>query len=470
MTIWQPELDRFPGPRYRAIVEALAADLRGGRLHPGDRLPTHRDLAWQLRVTVGTVSRAYAEAARRGLTSGEVGRGTFVCDPAAPARPATDSGPTGHRDVPRLDPATAPANLAQGHPIPGREAGLLATALRDLAGRPDLAELLCYQPHNGRFEDRLAAADWLASGGVPAEASRIVITAGAQHSIATILSGLTVPGDIVATEAMTYPGFKAAAQLHHLRIEGIAVDQEGLLPDAFAASCRAAPIRLLYCTPNLCNPLAGVLSQERRRAIVEIARRHDVLLVEDDVYGFLIDRPPSLVELAPERTVHVTSLSKSLAAGLRVGFILAPPDRLDRLMLAMRATVWMTPPLMVELARLWIRSGDARRLAEEKRQEAMHRLALARACLGNEAAVPAASYHFWLPLPEHWRAGEFVGEALRRNVLVTPGSTFSVARTPPFNGVRVCISAPDSAIEVERGLRTIAALLTEEPDPLLSTV
>ncbi|MGB8840344.1 MAG: PLP-dependent aminotransferase family protein [Aliidongia sp.] len=457
MTIWQPDLTRFPGPRYRAIAEALAADLREGRLRPGDRLPTHRDLAWHLRVTVGTVSRAYAEAARRGLVDGEVGRGTFIREPAsAPAPPVRG----GHE----------PINLAQGHPVPGREAILLGDALRDIAATADLADLLHYQMHNGRFDDRVAAAAWLRAGGVPAEPERVIVTAGAQHSISAILSALTSPSDIVATEAMTYPGFKAAAQLHHLRIEAIAVDHEGLLPDALAAACRAAPIRLLYCSPNLCNPLAGVLSLDRRHAIVEIARRHDVILIEDDVYGFLIDRPPSLAELAPERVLHVSSLSKCLAPGLRIGFIAAPGGLLERVMMAMRASIWMAPPLMAELTTRWIRSGEAARLATEKRHEAAYRLGLARALFGNHCALPAAAYHFWLPLPDGWRDGDFVAEALRRGVAVTPGTAFSVNRTPPLNGVRICISPPETADEVERGLKILAGLLAEAPDTLLSIV
>ena len=463
MPIWQPQLDRFAGPRYRAIAEALAEDLRDGRLKPGDRLPTHRDLAWRLKVTVGTVSRAYAEAERRGLIAGEVGRGTFIREPVPPV-PAPTPLPS------RAGAERAPINLAQGHPIPGGESALLAETLREIADEADLTDLLRYQMHNGRPADRAAGAAWLEAAGVPADPEHIVITAGAQHSVSTILTALTHPGDTIVTEAMTYPGFKAATQLRQLRLEGLAVDQEGLLPDAFEAACRATPIRLLYCSPNLCNPLAGVLSLERRKAIVEIARRYDVLIVEDDVYGFLIDRPPALVTLAPERVLHVTSLSKCFAPGLRVGYIVAPPDRLDRLMLAVRASVWMAPPLMVELVTRWIRSGAAARLATEKREEAIRRLALARAALGNVCALPASSYHFWLPLPESWRAGEFAAEALRRGVAVTPGTAFSVDRVPPLNGLRVCISPPDSATAVERGLKILAGLLAEEPDPLLSVV
>jgi DNA-binding transcriptional MocR family regulator len=194
------------------------------------------------------------------------------------------------------------------------------------------------------------------------------------------------------------------------------------------------------------------------------------VLVEDDVYGFLIDRPPALAELAPERVLHVTSLSKSLAPGLRVGFLLAPGDLVDRLTLAMRASVWAAPPLMVELVSRWIGDGSAALLALEKRQEARRRLDLARAVFGNRCVIPASSYHFWLPLPERWRDAEFAGEALRRGVAVTPGTAFSVARTPPLNGVRLCISPPERAAEVEHGLRIVAGLLDQEPDPLLSVV
>src|SRR6266699_2451064 len=113
MTNWLPDLSRFSGPRYRAIAEALATDIRDGRLTPGTRLPTHRDLAWRLRVTVGTVSRAYAEAERRGLIGGD-------------------------------------------------EAPALAAVLARLAGTNDLAGLLHYSPSAGRPADREAGAAWIA--------------------------------------------------------------------------------------------------------------------------------------------------------------------------------------------------------------------------------------------------------------------------------------------------------------------
>ena len=464
MTIWLPDPSRFPGPRYRAIAEALAHDVRTGRLQPGDRLPTHRDLAWELKVTVGTVSRAYAEAERRGLISGEIGRGTFIRG-AEPPAPSTVS--------PERGPIWAPPgllNLAQNHPMPGEEVALFAETLHAIADGPGVGELLQYQTHTGLPRAREAGAAWLRLTGADAVAERVIVTAGGQHCLSAILGAFANPGDVVATEALTYPGLKAACQLRQVRLEGIAVDAEGVLPDAFAAACRQWPIRLLYLTPNISNPLAGTLSLERRRAIVEIARRHDVMIVEDDVYGFLIDRQTPFASLAPERTFLVISLSKSAAPGLRMGYILAPADRLDRLALAVRSTIWMVPPLMVEIATRWIETGIAERLAAAKRREAVRRQVMARRILGPDVLGDPNAYHLWLPLDERWRASEFVTEARKQNIALTGANAFTVGRVAPMNGVRVCLGSVADPAVLEQALMTVRQLRDSEPDPLQSIV
>ena len=462
MTIWQPDLDRFPGPRYRAIAEALAHDMHAGRLRPGDRLPTHRDLAWHLKVTVGTVSRAYAEAERRGLITGEIGRGTFIRGKETPAPSA--------QAAERSAEPSALLNLAQNHPIPGDEAALFAETLRAIADEPDIGELLRYQNHTGLPPARAAGAAWLSLTGAPAVAEQVLVAAGGQHCLATLLGALTNPGDVVATEAMTYPGLKAACQLRQVRLEGIAVDADGILPDAFAAACRQWPIRMLYLTPNISNPLGGVLPLERRQSLVEIARRHDVLIVEDDVYGFLVDRPLPFAALAPERTFLVTSLSKIAAPGLRIGYILAPADRVDRLALAVRSTIWMVPPLMVEIATRWISGGIAERLAVTKRREAAQRQMLARRVLGPDVMGHPNAYHLWLPLEERWRASEFVTEARRLGIAVSGANTFTVGRVAPMNGVRVCLGTVADLGTLERALTTLRDLRDAGPDPLMSVV
>ncbi|MDE1174326.1 MAG: PLP-dependent aminotransferase family protein [Parvibaculaceae bacterium] len=462
MTIWQPDLTHFPGPRYLAIADALALDVKSGGLQPGDRLPTHRELAYRLGVTVGTVSRAYAEAERRGLIAGEVGRGTYVRTPEPELPHSSPTDP-----VPGLPDAVG---MDQNHPIMGRERDMLGATLAEMSRDPQTSSLLLYQNHAGMVAHRAAAAAWLSKSGFSAHPDRVLLTDGAQHGLAVAISAIVSPGDCIATEGMTYPGIKAACQLRLARLEAVAIDDEGLIPEAFAEACRHHRVRALVTTPNLNNPLTGVLSLRRREAIVEIARRHDVLIIEDDVYGFLVDRPAPFAELAPERTIHISSLSKCAAPGLRFGFIHAPDNLLERLGQIIRSTVWMATPLSLEVGRRWIESGEMDKLAAEKRTAAIRRQTIAGQFLGNVMQSHPAAYHFWLPLPDDWPEREFVTEARRRSVLVTPGSVFTVGRGSARNGVRVCIASPPNEETLVRGLKVLHQLLNAEPDPIVSVI
>ncbi len=249
MTIWNPKIELGSERPYLAIVGALAADIESGSLEEGQRLPTHRELADALDLAVGTVTRAYKEAEHRGLVRGEVGRGTFVGQ--APGNvfsvlPADSS----RSDV---------IDLSLNYPIYSEEPDL-AAALARLSKRPEVAQLLRYQPHAGMPRHRAAGAAWAERFGIRVDPDSVIVCNGAQHALTVALSTLTQPGDVVLTEALTYPGMKAVANLLHLRLQGIAMDAEGLLPDAFAAACRQRHAKVLYCMPTLHNPMSGVLS------------------------------------------------------------------------------------------------------------------------------------------------------------------------------------------------------------------
>src|SRR5579871_1085830 len=192
MTNWQPDLENHRGPIYRAIADALASDIRVGRLPVGTRLPTHRDLAWSLKVTVGTVTRAYAEAERRGLISGEVGRGTYVRPTSTIPTMAMQAEPPGEDFV----------DLSVNRPQTGEEPALVAKGLRAIAESPELEALLQYQPHAGRAVDREAAAQWIAQSGLATRPEQLLVTQSGQHAVASVLSALTQPGDTVAVESM----------------------------------------------------------------------------------------------------------------------------------------------------------------------------------------------------------------------------------------------------------------------------
>src|SRR2546427_5489805 len=409
MTLWTPNLTARSGPRDRAIADALTDDVRAGRLREGTRLPTHRDLADALRVTVGTVSRAYSEAGRRGLIKGEVGRGTFVRreqpEPFDFGMPA--------REEPSL------IDLSLNFPVSEAEDRPLRRGLEALSKDPRLGRLLEYLPHAGRPRHREAGAAWAARAGLEARAEQIIVCNGAQHGMAIALAALASPGDVVLAEALTYPVFKTLAALLHLKVVGLPMDDDGLRPDALEAACKGGAAKILYCIPTIQNPTATVMPEERRRKIAAIAQAHDVTILEDDIYGLLPKaRPRPLARYAPDHTVYVTSLSKILAPGLRIGFLAAPRRFIDRMIPALAATTWMASPLMAELAARLIEDGTADALVERKRKEAAARPALAPKILGPPPGALAHpnSYHLWLPLPERWRGEDFASRERPRGV------------------------------------------------------
>jgi len=454
MAAWTPTLPPGAAPLYERLLDALRADIASGALNDGDRLPPQRDLAHRLGLGLGTVTRAYVEAEKAGLVQAHVGRGSFVRGPSTsgpkgtPARPADDA---------------APINLSQNIAPLAPSAARIGEALARLRRRPDLLENLAYAPSAGLESQRRAGAAWLqrSAGLDGADWRRILCCAGAQHALTLALSTLCRPGDTVLCEAATFPGFKALADHVGYRLRGVAMDGQGLLPEALDRAA-ADGARVVFLLPSLQNPTGRTMGADRRAEIVAVARRRDLTIVEDGIYaifGAETEAPP-LAVLAPERTFYVTGVSKSLAPGLRVGFLVAPPgDHFERLLGAVRAQFYAPPNFGGLIATQWIEDGAADAIAAEIRAEMAGRLGLARAVLGPAIEPPgsAASPHVWLPMSE-LDAERLAGRTLRGGVEVTPPGAPIVA--PGLTtGVRVCLGAARDRAELERGLRVVASAL-----------
>jgi DNA-binding transcriptional MocR family regulator len=456
MTIWQPDLNSVSGPRYLAIVDALAFDLDKGRLRAGDRLPTHRDLAYRLGLTVGTVTRAYAEAERRGLIKGEVGRGTYIRDRSGRSLPVhTHDFAIGESVI----------DLSMNFPSRPDADAVLSRGLQEMATDGGLGYLLDYHPHRGRADHRAAGGAWIKRHGLNVSPEQIVITNGGQHGMAVVLGTLAGPGDVVLTEAVTYPGVKALADLFRFELVGLPMDSEGILPDAFERACRSGRPRALFCMPSLQNPSGAHMPEERRREIAAIARRHGVPIVEDDIYGFLVKNGPApLVTHAPELGFYLASLSKAIAPGLRMGYAAVPPEFVQRVTTSVRATTIMASPPMAELASRWIADGTGERLGTQYRNEAIARQSTAREMLRDlsYAAYPAG-FHGWLTLPEHWMPAHFAAEMRQRGVIITPAEVFAVGKPVP-PAIRICLSAARDRHELRHALSIIAELARGTPD------
>ncbi|HMF56560.1 MAG TPA: PLP-dependent aminotransferase family protein, partial [Pyrinomonadaceae bacterium] len=251
---------------------------------------------------------------------------------------------------------------------------------------------------------------------------------------------------------------------------GLPVDKHGIVPDAFDEACRRDVAKVLYTIPTIQNPLGIVMPEARRREIAAIAAAHDVAIVEDDVHSFMLPSPPTpLSSFAPENCYYILSTSKSIAGGLRVGYLVAPERMVEPLATSLRATVWMAVPLMAEIAAEWIKDGTANRLVEQKRMEATARQEIAsRALVGFEFDAHPLSFHLWLHLPEPWRSNEFTAQLRRQGVIVTPSEAFVPGREEAPHAVRVCLGPPRSRGQLENGLAILRGVLQATPDPCLS--
>ncbi|TPG80133.1 PLP-dependent aminotransferase family protein [Pseudomonas mandelii] len=424
----------MPRSRYKSLVDALAADIRSGRLLPGTRLPTHRQLAATEGLALVTASRVYAELEAMGLVSGETGRGTFVRETSLPPGLGID----------QKNVAVGMTDLNFNYPsLPG-QAELLRNALRQLASGGDLESLLRYQPHAGRLHERASVARHLLARGLTVDAEQVLMVSGAQHGLAVTMMALLQPGDVIAADALTYSGFIVLAEALHLEIVPIPVTEQGPDLEALDSLCRNRRVRAVYSMPTLHNPLGWVMSADQRDLLVTIARRHDLLIIEDAAYAFLAENPPApLARLAPERTVYVSGLSKSVATGLRVGFVAAPAEKVPALERTIRATTWNTPGVLTAIASTWLDDGTVMQLEAEKRRDAQARQTMAAEVLAGLPSIRhPSSYFLWLPLSEDARADQIAAALLREKVAVSTAEPFATSAHVP-HAIRLALGSAE---------------------------
>ncbi|MGE5145923.1 MAG: PLP-dependent aminotransferase family protein, partial [Candidatus Eiseniibacteriota bacterium] len=366
----------------------------------------------------------------------------------------------------------APFDLGRNMSVGAAQGRALGEALAEIAGRGALENLLRYMPLGGHPEHRASAARWLARRGIDVPAEHIVQTCGAQHGLAVAASALTAPGDTVLVEGLTYTGVLDTAAFVGRRVAGVAIDEEGMMPEALDRAARQSGARVVVVVPTIHNPTTAVMGEARRRAFVEVARARDLLIVEDDVYGLLPEENPTpIATLAPERTIYLTSASKSLAPGLRVGWAAAPAEIAPRLASAAFASTVAQPALNHEIARLWIENGTADRLVAELRAELKARQALAAQILaGFKLRGHPVSFHALLYVPDTWPATSFAEAASARGVRVTPAVMFATERSFAPNAVRIALAAASDRAMLREALGILAVLLQAGQRPARAVV
>ncbi len=464
MAIWVPELGGRRGPKYLQIVEALTESITAGALRPGDRLPPHRELAYQLGLSPNTTSRAYGEAVNRALIRGEIGRGTFVRGPSSP--PVWKD----RADLRRV--ADGPIDLSRNLPLPGLAGAALTRSCAAMGASGGLEALADYQTDADLERHQAAARTWIAHHGLET-CEEVMTTNGAQHGIFCALTALTEPSGLLLVQPLCYQPVIAMARNLGLKLATLACDADGPCPQDLDRLCRERMVSAIYLTPTLDTPTGRTMSAARRADLAEVIRAHGACLIEDDVFAlYQPERPAPIATLVPEQTIYVTSVSKCLAPGLRVGFVHAPQAVAARLRAAINLTVWMTPPITADIVSRWMRDGTASQLADAQISASVERQALAKRILKDYLpATPAAGLHLWLTLPEGWTADLMCMRAARRGVLLANGTAFAVpapagSGTPASgtNAVRISLGHEADTARVESGLTILKSLLDAGPE------
>jgi DNA-binding transcriptional MocR family regulator len=460
MTMWKPDLTRYGGHPAEALAEAIADAIASGALPPGTRMPTHRDLAYDLGLAVATVSKAYSIVARRNLVSGEVGRGTFVASgPRLPTLSDHESEAPGTVDLRICLPPAVGQDVA------------LAAAIEDVVRTGGARTMLRYPMPGGTPQQRAAGVAWLERVYPRTNAGEVLVTAGAHQGIAVALATVVGPGGILLCDPVTYAGTAQIANVMGIHLRAVAVDDDGMIPQALDEALTRHSAKAVFLVPTFQNPMAFTMSVARREQIAAIATKRDIFIIEDAVYADTLDTPPQAIAgLAPERSILITSLSKSVCAALRVGFIRLPQELVSQAENHLQSLVLANSPFMSEVAANLILSGRADDLRHKVAAEVEARFRIARTALGNVPFVGSAQCpHFWVPLPTIDRMSEVASLLSRQGYWVAMGRDFAVARDHFPAGLRVALGPTAHRHKIADLCQALRQILTA-PTPAMTGV
>ncbi|MEL0437980.1 PLP-dependent aminotransferase family protein [Phycobacter sp. K97] len=412
------------------IADRIAERIATGELPFGARLPPQRKFAFDEGIAVSTASRVYAELRRRGLVTGEVGRGTFVANRFAPLDPLLQ------------EPSGTGIDLEIVFRLGGESREEIAASTARFF-RSGLAERAVMPPSVRGSGSALAVfANLTSITSFEVQPDKILLSGNGKQAIAACFSALAPRGGRIAVEALTYPFAIAASRMLGIELVPLPMDDEGMVPEALDHTARAG-LRGVYLQPTLQSPLVRTMSARRRQAIADVLEKHGLIAIEDRVYSFLKPTLP-LASFAPGHVIQIDSLSKRLMPGLSLGIIAAPAPFQENLARALRSGGWMASSLSVALAQYWIEDGVVASVEATKRQDAQEMFAIASTAFsGLNYNSSSEALHGWLALPSTWRTESFTAACADLGIAVAPGSAFAVGKSVAPSGVRIAYSAPD---------------------------
>jgi DNA-binding transcriptional MocR family regulator len=447
---WKPMRPDSSQPLYRAIADQLKKDIKSGILLPGTKLPPQRELADYMDVNLSTVSRAFKVCEKEGLLCGAVGSGTFVSyDASANLNMAPE----------RFKPLL----IEMGSVFPESNShNEVIKHLKKMIAEPDFGELFQYGRPEGVLWQKEAAVKLIAKAGCETNAKQLLPAHGGQNAISAILAGLFQPGDRIGTDPVTYPGLKSAAKMLGVQLVPVRQENNEMSREGLTYACKNENIKGIYIMPDYQNPTTHIMSEDCRKMIAETSKQEDLLVIEDGIHSLLNRNPRKAVaSYAPDNTIYIASMSKTVAPGLRIAYLSCPEKYKKALSRALYNINLTESPFLFELASRMIASEDAEKLIETHRQTAMARNKLLNEYLSAYTLMGSDECIFrWLLLPEGVSGEQFEKKAYEAGVQVYAAERFAVGKAKPPAAVRLAVSAPSSMEELKKALLILKQLLS----------
>ena len=452
MTIWTRELLDSSKTRHESIAHAIGLAIERGTLVSGERLPSQRWIASRLSVSLGTVTRALNEARARGWVVGEVGRGTFV-----------RSLPIASLEFGKLRPLS-PSAISMEDNVPvvlsDQEDEILRAAFRHLQRRADLGRQLASDWHLVSPRHLTTGRQWFARLGLDVDPKRLHVCTSTQAALSAALLAFARQGEPLVVPEMTHPGILSLCGKMRIPVLGVEVDDEGPIVGEWLRIAAETGARLLYLEPTLASPTTLTVTRERRGRLAKAAKENDLMILEDESSGFLLDPQTDpivpLAALAPDNVILIGDTTKVLSLSARVTFVATPARVSDSYSSSVSASMWMPVPLLAEIVGRWIRTGEVETIARARREVLRWRNMSARSALPRKLHGHPSAHHVWLPIDDDQRSDELAGKCLRNGVLVNSSEWFAVNRNHCVQGLRLCLgAAPDRETFLE-GLRRVA--------------
>lgn len=318
----------------------------------------------------------------------------------------------------------------------------------------------------GTERDRIGGARFTARRlGYTPEPGRVVVTNGTQSGLLMLFAGLVGRGGVLVTENLTYPPLHTFARHFGFRILGAPIDQFGLVPDGLREIAKTEKPNALYSVATFQNPTTAIMPVDRRREIAEIAREYNFSIIEDDIYSLLLpDAPPPLSALAPEISWYVLGTAKSIAAGMKVAYVVAPSgDAAERRFWpGVRGTHWMSAPISAAVMTALIENGGDARIISAVAEEVRERQNLAQELFtGIDFTTKPEALHVWFELPDGMARDDLAARARQKGLLIGTSDEFATEGTPVPEAVRMGIGNPKNREELTDALDRFMASYEE---------